>query len=98
MVVVTLSELIEICMIGIFIVGFILYIIIASILNTYKEKSKKWNDCKKCKYHRLYDTPRLGGDECRYKCEKGHYDEWHKHNDIIWTKCKEFQIDDGYKQ
>lgn len=93
MIVVTLSELIKVCIISIIIISFILYLIITCILNTYKEKSKKWHDCTKCKYHHLYDTPKLGGNSCRYKCEKGYYDEWHEHNDIIWTKCKEFQRD-----
>lgn len=91
MIVVTLSELIKVLILGIVIIGFILCFAITYILNTYKEKSKKWHDCTKCKYHYLYDTPKLGGDECRYRCEKGYYDDWHKHNNIIWTKCKEFQ-------
>lgn len=87
MVIITLTDILRISIFVLFIAVFIIGFVISIILNTYKEKSKKWHDCTKCKNHYFRDTPDW------YSCKKNLYDGSHHHNDVVWTKCKEFEED-----
>lgn len=88
-VVVTISELIELILIGLFIVGvigYILYMIIADWFNKHFRKN-----CYKCKHWKL-ESVAGSGYNCCYICEKhnkAYAQEMNNHE--RYTNCKEYQ-------
>lgn len=91
MVVITLSEIIHYAIIGLIIIGFILACVISYIINTYKEKSKKWHNCFECKHYYCRDVASFGGISYD-KCEITGIEDRHDFNDSVeYRKCKNFE-------
>ena len=91
MVVITLSDIIGLIVLGIFIVAIILYGLYLLISSFYDRKFKK--NCFECKHYYLQDVAGAG-DCCWYNCRL--HNEYHKdrhsmNDKYMYRKCKDFE-------
>lgn len=95
MVIITLSDIIGI----ILVVGFIAFLIIACIVSvivdTYKEKSKKWHNCYECKNHYLKGVSSVGGYSY-WKCQVTDEEVTEEPNQSYtqYRKCDKFESEE----
>lgn len=91
MVVVTLSDIIGLIVLGIFIIAIILYGLYLIISSFYNRKFKK--NCFECKHYYLQDVAGAG-DCCWYNCRihNEYHKDRHSMNDkCMYRKCKDFE-------
>ena len=87
--VISLTELIELGIIGFFIFGFIISFIIGFLKAKYDSKFKK--NCFKCKYYKLDDVASFG-DKCWYRCHKHNRVDDHTMNcSYNFIKCDDYE-------
>lgn len=88
-IVITLSDILELGIIGIFIVAFIISFIIGWLKAKYDLKHKK--NCFKCKYYKLDDVASCG-DKCWYRCNKyNRIDDHSMNNHYNFVKCDNYE-------
>lgn len=92
MIIVTLSELISLILFTFFIIIMITLMLIVYLKNIYKRKSKKWKNCRDCKFYYLKNVAGCG-DRCWYGCKlkEDIEDETTMNTRFIYKKCKDYK-------
>lgn len=91
MIVITLSDIIGLVVLGIFIFDIIFYGLYLVVFNFYNHKFK--NNCFECKHYYLQDVAGAG-DCCWYNCRihNEYHKDRHSMNDkCMYRKCKDFE-------
>ena len=92
MIIITLSELISLGLFTFFIITMITLMLIVYLENIYKRKSKKWKNCKDCKFYYLRNVAGWG-ERCWYGCKlkADIEDETTATARFIYRKCKDYE-------
>ena len=94
MIVYTISEIIGLCILTIFILAFIIFVTYAIIKSWFDRHFRQ--NCYKCKYWKLSNVAGSGGI-CWYRCQKNCLKQEIRqefNDNEYYTKCKEFKEGD----
>lgn len=92
MIIITLSELISLGLFTFFIITMTTLILIVYLESIYKRKSKKWKNCRDCRFYYLRDVAGCGG-RCWYGCKikADIKDETTATARFTYRKCKDYE-------